>query len=408
MSVWYYKAIQTSAASKLTSGEQAGESAADVRAALRRIGLQVIDLRPLKRAESTQQSRLSAAARRTLANHLRQRRVGKRAELYDSLATMLESGLQLLEALDTIIDSKSPGNSTWRTMLVQVRESLRSGQSLSQAMHLQPSWFDLSEVAMVNAGQHGGNLPTVLRSLASRHEKSGELSGKLVSALAYPAIVTCVGIGVVIFLSVKTLPDLTSVLTSAKIEPPALTMKVMGIGQFISKFGLVVLVVGIPVLIALATIVRRLGCKWIYPKVVRRIAIARLAQQLAELKQSGVPMVESLRVLAPTAAGHSADLQRVIMQAADRIERGAELSEALDDEFWFDAEFRRLLDIGQSSGELDELLLRIANRYSRQATRLIERLSALLEPAAILLIAILVGTVVMAAVLPLLRLREVL
>ena len=96
------------------------------------------------------------------------------------------------------------------------------------------------------------------------------------------------------------------------------------------------------------------------------------------------------------------------MSAADRVERGEELAEAMDDEIWFDAEFRRLLAIGQSTGELDSLLERIGQRYARQAKRLIDRLAALLEPCVILTLAVLVGLVVMAAILPLLRLQEVL
>ena len=414
MTLWRYRAMLTNSTSgEMIAGELAGNSPADVRAALRRIGLQVVDLQPVKRAWSDQRSGLNviAIARMNFCRHLRHRRISKRAELYDSLATMLESGLQLLESIDTILASTSRRQSSVRTMLTQMREALRSGQSLSHAMQNQPAWFDPSEIAMINAGQHGGSLPAVLRNMTEGHEESRELSGKLVGALAYPAIVAVVGLGVVTFLGVKTLPDLTSILVDAKIEIPPLTARVMQVGQFISNFGLVILLCGVPCLISLSALTRFSGglrARWLYPKVLRRIAVARLAQQLAKLKQSGVPIVESLRVVAPIGAGLSSDLQRVVSQAADRLERGADLADAFDDDFWFDAEFKRLLEVGQSSGELGELLARIASRYSRQSTRLIERLAAMIEPAAILSLAILVGTVVMAAILPLLRLREVL
>lgn len=135
------------------------------------------------------------------------------------------------------------------------------------------------------------------------------------------------------------------------------------------------------------------------------MAVARVTLQLSELLRTGVPMVEALRVLAPTTA--AGGLRRRLESAADMLERGEELSAALNDEHWFDPELRRLLDIGQASGELETLLERIGHRYTRQATRLIDRLTTLLEPAVILTLAVMVGLVVMAAILPLLRLQEI-
>ena len=141
------------------------------------------------------------------------------------------------------------------------------------------------------------------------------------------------------------------------------------------------------------------------PHVLRKLAVARLSIQLAELLRTGVPMVEALRVVAPTTPGLT--LRRRLLEAADRVERGEDIAAALDDEHWFDGEFQRLLQIGQTSGELDTLLDRLGHRYARQANRMIDRLATLLEPAVILTLAVLVGLVVMAAILPLLRLQEV-
>lgn len=442
MTVWRYTAVEIQSAGgsgdsgssggrARRAGELAGECAADVRAALRRIGLQVIDLHPIR---SSRADRLRHAgrlswwdeARRSLLGsaqrYCRGRRRHQRAELFDSVATMLASGLPLLEAVDTVIgttkgSTRFVGNfrgSSLRSMLVNIREQLRSGSSLAQAMSNHPSWFEVAEIAMVQAGQHSGTLPEVLRSVAQRHERSGELSHKLTSALAYPSIVAMVGLGVVVFLSTKTLPDLTQVLADADIETPALTAKVMAFGQFLAGYWLAIVLVLFG-LIAMVVVAAGAAApygvelpRWLQalsPKVLRRMAVARLSLQLAQLLRSGVPMVEALRVLAPTATGH---LGRRLLDAADHVERGEELSAALDDEHWFDPEFRRLLEIGQASGELDVLLQRIGHRYARQANRLIDRLATLLEPCVILALAMLVGIVVMAAVLPLLRLQEVL
>ena len=433
MTVWRYTAVplqrQTQASAR--RGELAGESAAEVRASLRRIGLQVIDLRPLRRSATDLVTNnhfawlraLHGSIRSSLEGYFRRRRRHERAELYDGLATMLDSGLPLLEAVDTIIGSTKRRRGAVRSMLVQVREQLRGGSSLAQAITPHRSWFDASEVAMIEAGQLSGTLASVLRTLAERHERSGELSNKLIGALAYPTIVAMVGVGVVIFLSVKTLPDLTQILTHAGIETPALTAKVMALGQFLAGhwFALIVLAVGgLAGLTVLSGLTAQRQIQWpdwvrrLYPKVLRRIAVARVSLQLAELLRAGVPVVDALRVLAPTSSGGASggggggSLARQLHTAADRVERGDELAAALDDEHWFDGEFRGLLAIGQATGELDSLLERIGRRYARQAERLIDRLAALLEPCVILTLAVLVGLVVMAAILPLLRLQEVL
>jgi type IV pilus assembly protein PilC len=140
------------------------------------------------------------------------------------------------------------------------------------------------------------------------------------------------------------------------------------------------------------------------PLVLRRVSVARVAQGLSELLRAGTPAVEALRVIAPAAGG---GLRRRLEEAADRLERGDSLVDALDDPYWFDAEFRRLLAVGENAGELDVMLERIGDRYERRSRILIDRLAALLEPAVILVLAALIGIVVMASVLPLLRLQEV-
>lgn len=411
MTVWRYTAVALQDDSVRQRGELAGESAAAVRASLRRVGLRVIDVRPVRRRHIA-----TWPGRPLVAGHLRRRRVPLKGELFDSLATLLDSGLPLAESVGTVLSSS--GRRRTRSMLGQVRESLRAGEPLSAAMRAHDTWFDPVEIAMVEAGQHSGELADVLRNLALRHERTSELTSRLASALAYPAIVACVGVGVVVFLSTRTLPQLVGVLEQAKVGTPPLTRAVMSVGQGLAD-GWPWIVVGILLATAAAgwaaQALDRRNLEWprtlrrLIPATFRRVRLAQLASGLAELTRSGVPVGEALRVLSPTFAGPVAgSLGRRLRDASRRLEEGAELPGALDDALWFDAEFRQLLAIGQASGELDTLLDRVADRYSRSAKRAIDRLAALLEPAVILALAALIGTVVMAAVLPMLRLQEVL
>ena len=424
MTIWRYTAVARDPAKRdggPSTGELAADTAAEVRASLRRIGLLVVELRPVRRARRQGHAgggriaNVGDAARETVNRWQRQRRRDERAELYDGLATMLSSGVPLLEACATLAGASRRRRSSTRAMLVDVRESLRGGSTLAEAMTDHQGWFDPAEIAMVRAGHHGGTLAEVLRSLAERHERSGALTQKLLGALAYPTIVTIVGLGVVVFLSVKTLPSLVQVIHDAGLEPPGLTLMVMAFGQTLAAhwFAIVVGLAAIALgsMLFSSTVMRRTSepPTWMracVPKVLRRMAVARVVTQLAEMLRSGVPLVDALRVITPAASGPI--LRKRLVDAANAVERGDELSSALSDEQYFDAEFRRLLDVGQSTGELDTLLERVGERYARQASRLIDRLATLLEPAIILTLAALVGVVVMAAILPLLRLQEVL
>jgi type II secretory pathway component PulF len=305
-----------------------------------------------------------------------------------------------------------------RRALVAMREELRSGASLSVAMGFCPSWFDPAEVAMVEAAQLGGTLPTVLRELAERQERSAKLGQRLVSAMAYPAIVACVGLGVVVFLATKTLPQLSGILVSAKLEVPRLTVAIMAIGQALARWwwllgavvvgSLVGLSVGLPALMTRMGPERRSRFDRLIPLAIRRLAVARAILRVAELLRSGVPLVESLRVAAPAHRALTVGLSLALAGAADRIEQGSDVATALEQPAWFDAELRRLVAVGEAGGELESVLVRLGERYERQVARLVDRLASTLEPTVIVVLAALVGTVVMAAILPLVRLQEVL
>ncbi len=257
----------------------------------------------------------------------------------------------------------------------------------------------------------------MLRSLAERHERSGALAAKLIAALTYPAVVCCVGLGVVVFLSVKTLPDLVAILADAGIDPPRLTTGIMAFGQAIARHG---------PLLALAAVAARPargrarppaalpagwsappGLRRLLPRAIRQTLIARAWSNLAELVVTGVPLVDSLRIVAPTVGGARGSLARSLRDAAGAIERGSTLADALRDPVWFDDECRRLVAIGESAGELPDILTRLAHRTHRAAARSIDRFAALLEPAVILLLASGIGVVVIGAVLPILKLQEV-
>ena len=419
MTVYRYKAVPLQP-SETPAGPLAGELAADspaaLRASLRRIGLQVIEARPARaRTLRVKPSGWSGPLVHWLQSRARARRADPKAELFDSIATMLEAGVPIVEAVSTLTQGRARGRA--RTMLVELRESLNNGQTLDDAMAGSLWWFEGAEIAMVRAARASGELPSVLRTLAERHQRAGTLSAKIVGALTYPAVVSCVGVGVVMFLSVRTLPDLVGILRDEGVAPPGLTLAIIATGRGMLAYGPLLLLAAIALAAGGAALVSRLRRRgWraparlraLLPAFARRALLARAWASLAELVRTGVPLVEALRITGPTVSGlFGGSLRRELQEAAGSIERGSSLADALTDHVWFDAECRRLISIGENAGELSEVLQRLADRAHRAATRAVDRLASMLEPAVILILATLIGVVVMGAVLPIIRLQEI-
>lgn len=413
MSVYRYKAMPDGGS--VTRGEVIADTSAAARAALRSAGLRVLDIRPLHGRADWSVPPVLQAAVRAAHHHIRRRRTRAKADLFDSLSTMLDSGIPLMDAVSS---AATGAPSSTRAMLLALADMLKDGSSLSEAMRSRPGWFDPTEVAMITAGQHRGELPSVLSGLAGRHERSGELMAKLIGTLTYPFVVSLVGLGVVVFLSTKTLPVLVGLLDQAGVEPPRLTALVMGFGQGVAAWWWLMVPGVIAIALIAATVhaaARRRGIDLsarmdrFAPRVVRKLLVARMSGELAEMTKAGVPAAEALRIIAPTFGPPvGGGLRRQIEEAVLRIERGDSIGDALSDPRWFDAQFVALVAAGQASGELDVMLSRLANRESRRAHRLLDRLTSLLEPAVVLMLAVMVGTVAMAAILPLIRLQETL
>lgn len=412
MTIWAYTAVPLDAdrAGTPVSGLLPASAETEARAALRRAGLQPIRL---ELAGRTAVARFLptvklGALETLLANWARNRRTARRAELIDSLATMLEAGVPLPDALATA--ERAARNATLARALIAIRQMLAEGESFGTALSRHRGWFDTVDCAMVEAGQASGELVKSLRAIAARLERRATVTSRLVAVLTYPAIVFCVGIGVVAFLGTRTLPQLASILTDAGIEVPTLTAAIMTIGSWLVRWGWLV-ITSLPfLLIAAATMARRSHqahtlLDRLRPRLIRTLRVAGAARTLADLLSSGVPLVEALRTTSPVAG---AGLGTALSNVAKRIEQGHEIGAAFQDERWFDVETIRVLELAQTAGDLAPALSHLAERTERRAERAVASLASILEPALILALATLVGTVVMAAILPLIRLQEVL
>jgi general secretion pathway protein F len=405
-------------------GELSASSPAEARAAIRRMGLMPISVKAVRARQRGEDETIPAnfrgfrGFRGRWDEHLRGRRGFERAEMLDGLATLLESAVPLTQALETLQGDQALRRSRVKSALASLQRAVADGSSFSSAMSQLPGWFATTDIAAVHASERSGSLPATLRGLAEREEHSRDLAGRLAGALTYPFVVALAGVGVCVFLSLRTLPQLASILEGASIDTPGLTRIVMAIGQFIASWwwllsiGFIALLVGCLIGPALA---QRTGIalpSWLRSVLDRfssdtrrRLVVSRVSLVLSDLLTSGVPIVDALRACASTVRGRS--MREALLEAAQRIEAGDEPSQSIAPRK-FGAEFVRLLEVGEATGELDSLLHRLGVRYERSCRRRIDRLARLIEPAVIIALAVLVGILVMAAVLPLVRLQEVL
>jgi general secretion pathway protein F len=337
----------------------------------------------------------------------RSRRQNARRELFAGLVLLLESGIPLVEALGLMARSPARSRST-RRLLASLVTSLTGGDSLSQAMAAAPDWFTPIEIAKVQAGERAGTLVHVLSGMRDQQARLETLAAKLVGAIAYPMVVLSLGAAVALFLGTRTLPELAGMLSEGGLPVPRLTQSVIHAAAVASHPATVV---GSMAALVLAVwtlwwLRKRLSDRLarLTPAAVRTAVLSELLASLADLMKVGIPAVEAMRLVAPSTAAPG--LGPALSAAAEAIEQGATISESLADSHWFDEELRRLVWVGENGGELPGTLAALAERLSARAARQTQRLAAVVEPAAILAISVLVGVLVLAATLPLVRMRD--
>ncbi|MEQ9617535.1 MAG: type II secretion system F family protein [Phycisphaerales bacterium] len=413
MPVFRYIAMEGDGAGSTVRGELAADTAYQVRLALRRRGLLPRRVTEVVSGGTSQPSTaLREQIRRVLARSSRARARVRLIELYENLAALLATGTQISEALSILSQGRDRRTGPVRTLCLSMAERIRQGATLADAMAEHPAWFGAVDVALVRASEHTGETPSALEALAQHHGRSEELKGKLAGALAYPSLLFIFGLGVVIFLTTNTLPQLTAVLVDAGTPVPRLTSLLMGFGGAISTYPLLVTFVLFAVLVAIiwaARSDRLAGARLRVPlfgRVLVRTQLTGASTLLARLLNGGLTLSESLVLVTPTIANARV---RGCFESMERdLREGRAAAVSLGNATFIEPTFRQVLAVGEETGELAGTLRTIGDRYRASSSRLIDRLATVLEPVVILVLAVLVGLVVFAAVLPMLRLTQTL
>ncbi|MFB3903864.1 MAG: type II secretion system F family protein [Acidobacteriota bacterium] len=321
-------------------------------------------------------------------------------------SVMIDSGLPLTQCLTIMADQQE--NRSFRHILEKVREDVEAGSTLADAMKKHPSAFDRLFTNMISAGEIGGILDVILRRLSIFVEKAAKLKRAIVSASVYPSVIICVAIIVVFVIMIWVIPVFSTVFTGMNITLPLPTRIVIGLSNFMSEFVLPIVAL---------TVLTVLGVRYYYKidsgrfvidrlllqipvigLVLKKTAIARFSRTLATLLVSGVSILEALDIVAGTAG--NVIVQQGLLRVRKEVEEGKTLVEPLKKVGIFPPMVTQMVGVGEQTGELDQMLEKLADYYEEEADSAIANMMSLFEPVMIVVLGVVIGGIVISLYLP--------
>lgn len=335
------------------------------------------------------------------------------------LATLVDAGLPLVRSLEVL--DKQERNPMLRKALREMAESIQSGSTFAEALAHHPRTFNKLYVNMAKAGEVGGVLDKVLIRLAEFMEKGQKIKNKVTSAMVYPIVVMVMAVGILIFLMVFIIPKFKEIF-SELLEGaalPGLTQFVMGISSavagmvdlgFIRVPGILLVAVVVALLVMTIKLVAktRSGAYWVdrvklnmpvFGALVKKTAIGRFTRTLGTLMSSGVPVLQALNIVRDTAGNEV--LARAVSSVHDAVKEGENMAPPIEATKVFPPMVISMVQVGEETGELPEMLMKIADTYDDEVDNAVAGLTSVIEPLLIVFLALIVGTIVIALFLPL-------
>ena len=323
-------------------------------------------------------------------------------------STLLRSGIQLTDALNALVEQCVDPH--LERVLRNVKEEITSGNNLAEAMAKHPRFFSDLYVNMVRAGEASGHLDVVLTRIADYLQKQASLKGKVLAAITYPAIMVIVGLAVVIFLMSYVVPRITQILKDRGQPLPFITELLMTASDFTKAYWIYVLLAMVIGGFFLKSLIGTDAGRLKFDSMLLRLpifgtlfskqAISRFALTFSTLLKSGLPALDSLKIVALVV--NNAKLTQVINNIHARIIEGADIATPIRKSKVFPPMVGYMVSVGEQSGQLEEILDRIAESYEEELDLSIQRLTSLIEPIIIILLAVVGGFIIAAVLLPLL------
>jgi type IV pilus assembly protein PilC len=322
-------------------------------------------------------------------------------------SVMLDAGLPLVQCLE-ILGSQEE-NRTFQAIINQVRTDVESGASLADAMRKHPKAFDNLFTNMVAAGESGGILDIILQRLSVYIEKAVKLNSQVKAALIYPVSIIVIAALVVFIILWKVIPVFAQLFAGLGSEMPFLTRMVIGASNFVADYIFFMVLVGIFAGVAISRWYKTPHGRKIIDTamlkipvvgmLLRKIAVARFCRTLGTLTASGVPILDGLEITAKTAG--NAVIEEAVMSVRKSVEEGKTISEPLAQTKVFPSMVVQMINVGEQTGALDQMLSKIADFYEDEVDTAVAGLMKLIEPVMISVLGVIIGTIVAAMYLPL-------
>ncbi len=335
---------------------------------------------------------------------------GQVAEFTKHLATMISAGIKLTDALSVL--TRQISDIRLRNTITDVRDRVVTGESFADALADHDNYFDIIYVSMVRVGEVTGTLGDSLTTIAVFMEKRRRLESKMVTVMIYPVILVLLCIGAVLFLTIKVIPVIAEQIEKTGQELPVITQALVSTSNVLTSWWVFV-VIGAVVLFVWSVkrffstqrgaLIRDkfLLALPVFGPLIRQRIVSRFASTLSTLLGAGLSMADSLKVVAEVTGNvimHSA-----VKQARERILSGADIATPLRDSGVIDPAIAHMVAVGEKSGELETMLKTISDNLESSSDIVIERLSAAMEPVIIVVMAVVVGIIAYATLLPIIR-----
>ena len=329
------------------------------------------------------------------------------------LSTMIDAGLPLVQCLQIL--GKQQANLTFKKVLTTIQSDVETGTTLADSMRKHPKVFDNLYSNMIEAGELGGILDTILSRLAAFKEKSMALQKKIKGAMTYPAI--CLGISLVILvvILVFVVPVFDKMFKDFGSTLPAPTQIVINLSNFFKSNIIYILIAA-------------MGLSWVVKKIygtdkgrlkidymvlwtpvigslIRKVAVSKFTRTLSTMLQSGVPILDALQVVARTSGNKI--IERAVIRVAESIAEGRPIAEPLEESGVFPNMVVQMIHVGESVGALDTMLEKIADFYDEEVDQAVDNLTAMIEPFMMVFLGGMIGGLVVAMYLPIFKIASV-
>jgi type IV pilus assembly protein PilC len=329
------------------------------------------------------------------------------------LATMIDAGLPLVQCLDILAQQQE--KKVFKKTLHQIREDVESGATFSAALKKHPKVFNNLYTNMVEAGEAGGILDTILNRLAAYIEKAMALKKRVKTAMFYPSTIVTVAVVVVIFLLIYVIPTFQQLFQGFGATLPLPTVIVLEASRFVREYLLVMIAIVIALVVGLRLYYQTPGGKRtidglllrlpIFGSLIRKVAVAKFTRTLGTLVSSGVAILDGLDITARTAGNKV--VEEAVLMARTTIAQGKTIAEPLQSSGVFPLMVTQMISVGEQTGALDRMLNKIADFFDEEVDSAVAGLTSLLEPLLVIFLGVIIGGVVIAMYLPIFKLITV-